>query len=183
MFTESFWNSVLLASFAGALSGLVAWILALRSSAVQKARDLQESTERTAAAIAKSHMELVSEVGALREKLQVVTAQVVPFNTAFQQILIAQLTHSHTPELDALMKKIGPPNTLTKEEEMRMHKLLHDRQHDLNGEISQEEREAALILPYVMRRAREEQAQMNRGEETHLRTVSVVDIKTDTDAE
>src|SRR4029077_854944 len=155
-----FVNSILIALITTVMGAVVTWLFVSRSNARQTARDVKDMAERNAETIAIGHAKLLTEVAELKEKLSLVTAQVVPFSTAFQQILVAQLTHAHTPELDALMAKIGPPITLTEVEEARMYRLLTERQADMEAEISQEEREAALILPYVMRRARAEQAQI-----------------------
>ncbi len=174
-----FWpalNSVVLVIIAAALSGIVTWIFALRSSAKEEAKLARERREKTAVLIEEKHLRLVADVAEVKEKLLLLTAQVVPFNTAFQQILISQLTHSHTPELDALMTKIGPPITLTEEEEARMYRLLNERQADMGEEISQEEREAALILPYVMHRARAEQLRLANTLQDRLAMVSMMDV-------
>jgi len=174
--SNPFINSIILAVVAAALSALSTWVFVLRANAKATARQVKEDAAKEAEKIAIGHQKLTDEVNVLKEKLTLVTAQVVPFNTAFQQILIAQLTHAHTPELDALMAKIGPPITLTVEEEKHLYKLLIERQKDLGPEISQEEREAALILPYVMRRARAEQEQIDLAEKAGLQMIGVVAV-------
>lgn len=97
----------------------------------------------------------------LETQLAVVSAAVVPISTAFQAILIKELTHFHTPEMDALLAKVGPPNVLTPVEQDRLGVLLKERTKDLGEAISQSEREAAAILPIVMKRAAVEQATMS----------------------
>jgi hypothetical protein len=93
----------------------------------------------------------------LETKLAVVSASVVPISTAFQAILIKELTHHVTPEMDALLVKLGPPSTLTPEEHDRLSIMLVERTNDYGSEISPSERDAAYILPVVMKRAQEEQ--------------------------
>lgn len=86
-----------------------------------------------------------------------VKASVVPITTAFQALLIKNLTHFHTPVMDALMVKVGPPNTLTTEESEQLARLLEEREADMDGEIPESERIAARILPGVMTLAKMEQ--------------------------
>jgi hypothetical protein len=89
----------------------------------------------------------------LEKQLALVSAAVVPISTAFQTILIKELTHYHTPELDALLLKIGPPATLSLVEVRRMEQLLIEREKQLDGTVSESERDAARMLPLVMKRA------------------------------
>jgi hypothetical protein len=170
---NSFTNSLVLLFIGAVLSAVVTWLFASRAAVLQLAKDNLAKAERQAEVIAEGHTKLEARVAELTERLSLVSAQVVPFSTAFQQILVAQLTHAHTPELDALMAKIGPPITLTEDEEREMYRLLTERQSDMGDEITQEEREAALILPYVMRRARAEQAQLAMAESVRLQMVGV----------
>ena len=90
----------------------------------------------------------------LEKQLAVISAAVVPISTAFQAVLIKELTHMHTPRLDALMLKIGPPSTLTEDEEEEMAHLLRERATDMGNLITDSERDAALMLPMVIKRAR-----------------------------
>lgn len=76
---------------------------------------------------------------------------VLPISTAFQQLLIKELTHPHTPELDHLLTLVGPPCQMTPAEQVRFTRLLAERAHDRT--ISALERDAAVMLPLVMRRA------------------------------
>jgi hypothetical protein len=120
-------------------------------------------TQRSASAkarvrIADASQKAVERISELENKLAVVTAAVVPISTAFQAILIKELTHSHTPELDDLLAKIGPPNVLSAIEDARMRVLLKERTVDQGPLISAAERDAAIMLPLVMARAKAEQA-------------------------
>lgn len=89
----------------------------------------------------------------LEKQLALVGAAVVPIATAFQAILIKELTHFHTPEMDLLLTKIGPPASLTEIEFARLIELLAQREIDLGDMISPSERDAARMLPMIMRRA------------------------------
>ena len=79
---------------------------------------------------------------------------VLPLSTAFQAILVKELTHFHTPEMDKLLAKLGPPYSLTLDDESRLTHLLLERMTDKGVEFDESEKEAALILPYVMKRVR-----------------------------
>lgn len=156
-FGNPFANSIILLILSILLGAVVSWMFKTKANARDEVIRAEERLRQEKVEIAAGHVALQKEVADLKDRLSLVSAQVVPFSTAFQQILVAQLTHSHTPRLDWLLKKIGPPITLTADEEKEMYDLLAIRQTELNGLIDQEEREAALILPYVMRRARAEQ--------------------------
>jgi len=110
----------------------------------------------------------------LENKIALVNAAVVPISTAFQAILIKELTHFHTPEMDALLVKIGPPNILNESEEKRLSIMLVERSKDLNGSISDSERDAATILPIVMKRAKAEQEILKTTESLNLISVATV---------
>lgn len=112
----------------------------------------KESVARVAAA--ESALKL--RVLALETQLAVVNQSIQPISVAFQAILIKQLTHYHTPKLDALLKKLGPPLCLTADEEVEIGRLLHERTRDMHDEIDQSERDAATMLPFVMARVRHE---------------------------
>lgn len=92
----------------------------------------------------------------LERQIAVLGQQVLPISTAFQAILIKQLTHYHTPELDELLRKVGPPFTLNAAEERQLAKLLEERTRDVDGLIDSSERDAAKMLPMIMARVRAE---------------------------
>lgn len=94
----------------------------------------------------------------LERQLAVIGQTVQPISTAFQALLIKQLTHFHTPELDALLVKLGPPYGLSPDEETRIAELLDQRTRDMGELIDDSERDAAHMLPYVIRRVRTESA-------------------------
>ena len=96
------------------------------------------------------------KITTLQTQLAVISAAVVPISTAFQSILIKELTHYHTPELDELMKRIGPPSQLNEIETARLEFLLTERSKDMAKEIPESERDAATMLPLVIKRAKAE---------------------------
>ena len=115
---------------------------------------------------------LHAEIAVLYEKFGLP----IPISTAFQTVLVKQMTHYHTPEMDGLMKKIGPPNTLTEAEEHRLTILLKERTQDMGSEITPSERDAAAILPMVMKRARIEADTLAGAEALKLRLVTVAAV-------
>lgn len=183
-------NSIAILVFGTALTVVTTWFWKSRDAAVRKA-------ER----IAEEHAKTVVRITELEQKLALVNQAVIPISTAFQAILIKELTHYHTPEMDALLVKVGPPITLTPEEEARLAVLLEERTRDMGPQISESERDAATILPAVMKRAREESESLEhdeafklkellkRAEELKLNLVSMVAVRglpvsenTDTDS-
>lgn len=101
---------------------------------------------------------LVARVSELEVKVGLVTQAVVPISTAFQAVLIKTLTHFHTPVVDALLAKLGPPYALTDEEAEQLRLALLDRERDMGDRITDEERDAAHILPAVIKRAKADAA-------------------------
>lgn len=95
-------------------------------------------------------------------RLSVIDAQVKPISTVFQEMLVKQLTHFHTPEMDKLLSRLGPPYALTTEEEERLKVLLKQRTKDMGEQITESERDAAIMLPYVMARVKKETQEMLR---------------------
>lgn len=136
-------NSVGVAALTTILSFMAAWFWWKKNEATKE-------SER----IARGHSELMGRVNDLERQLASVSQAVVPISTAFQAILIKELTHFHTPVMDALMVKVGPPNILTEEEEIQLAHALEERTRDMGTEISDSERDAAVMLPMVMKRAK-----------------------------
>lgn len=102
--------------------------------------------------------ELQDRVTALEKQLLAFSSEVQPISEAFRAILIKQLTHFHTPVLDALMQKIGPPNTLTEPEMKLLCDELQKREKDMGPMIDDSERNAAKLLPLLVERMRIETA-------------------------
>lgn len=107
--------------------------------------------------LAEENLALMRRVFELEKQQALLSQAVVPISLAFQTILVKNLTHFHTPEMDALLAKLGPPFVLTEPEEARLIKLLEERRVDMNGRIDDGERDAAQMLPMVMKRVRSEQ--------------------------
>jgi len=102
---------------------------------------------------------LRARITELERQLAVIGSTVEPISTAFQALLIKQLTHFHTPELDALLVKVGQQSyALEPEEEARLSELLEQRTKDMGKLIDDSERDAAHMLPFVIRRVRAEAA-------------------------
>jgi hypothetical protein len=119
----------------------------------------------------KSAQEKDERVRALELQIAILTQQVSPLWTAAQAILIKQMTHYHAPEMDELMRKVGPPFTLSADEEHRLYVLLEERTRDVDGMIDSSERDAAAMLPLVIRRVREE---LNlKAQDTQILVVAV----------
>lgn len=104
---------------------------------------------------------MMQRIVELETKSALTSAAMLPITTAFQAILIKELTHFHTPVMDALMEKLGPPFTLSEEEEAELIAALKQREADVNGRISDSERDAAHMLPMLMKRVRNEAAVMS----------------------
>lgn len=143
--TRALFNSVAVAVLGAILSFAAAWFWFNKNKAVAEAKRLAEEQSE----LQKRVMDLESQLSSVKQAVQ-------PISAAFQAILIKELTHFHTPELDELLTRVGPPSTLTPEEESRMAELLAARAKDLNGRIDEYEREAAVMLPMVLRRTKRE---------------------------
>ncbi len=130
---------------------------------IKLAADTLEATRRdNAALLAHAHQLLLLRVTELEKQAAVQGQQILPLWTAAQAILVKELTHFHTPEMDALMIKLGPPFILDEDEERRLEQLVDERQQDMSVDIPESEREAAGILRYLMKRARREMEILRR---------------------
>lgn len=103
------------------------------------------------------------QVSEIKVALGVIGATIQPLSVVFQAALTKQLTHMHTPEMDALLAMLDP-FVLTIEQEARLAVLLAERTRDMGGEISDSERDAAMMLPFVMKRVRAEKRLYGAGE-------------------
>src|SRR4249920_839391 len=119
---------------------------------------LKTRAEVKAAAFMAEHSRVLERLAELETKERLAGQVMSPIVTAFQALLVKQLTHDHAPEMDKLMVQVGPPDVLTDEERDRLMVLLARRARDMSMEISPNERDAAMILPIVMKMAAEEQA-------------------------
>jgi hypothetical protein len=164
--TSIFFQSIALLVFGSALTFIGTLFWWQKNQAVSKATSL-----------ARDHALLMDRVRAAEIQLAKMGETIVPISTAFQAILIKELTHFHTPEMDSLMQKIGPPNTLTPSEEKRLFNvLLPEREKDMGPQISDSERDAARILPAVTRRAKAESDALQFAQERNLKLISIASI-------
>jgi hypothetical protein len=162
---ESWLNSIGLVVVGAVLSLAVAVYMFRRTAALEDAKD-----------IAAEHKALIARVAELEAKLTLVNQTVVPINMAMQALLIKELTHYHTPEMDRLMEKLGPPATLTESDELRLALLLEERTRDMGPLITPGERDAAAILPIIVKRARAEAETLTGAEQLRLKLVTVAAV-------
>ena len=118
---------------------------------------------------------LTGRVSELEGQLSKMGESAVPISAAFRALLIKDLTHFHTPEMDELMVKLGPPYDLLDAEADRLSQLLAERSHDLSAMIDDNEREAAVMLPLVINRVRRDLEKSGIGAEPLIRLLVVSD--------
>jgi len=147
-------------------SGFVSFGFAFFWYRLSLARTEREKMEAKYAAI-------VLRVDTMDRQLALVGHDVVPISAALQQMLIKELTHFHTPVMDALMARLGPPSTLSEEEEAKLLRLLKEREIDMGDQISDSERDAAHILPVIMKRAKAEALALSERPSA-LQTVAIL---------
>lgn len=136
------YNSIGLVLLTSAVSFAASWFWYTKKARTDKVHDDEVVAGDTA-----------HRIQDLEKQLAVLTATFTPISEAFKAVLIKQLTHFHTPEMDALLEKAAK-NGLSNSEEKRLQQMLIARAQDLNGRIDSSEREAALMLPLVMNRVR-----------------------------
>ena len=163
--SEAMLNSIGLLVIGSLLSLAIALYMFRRSAVLQEAQ-----------VIAADHQRTLARVAELEVKLAMVNQSVVPLNMAMQAMLIKELTHYHTPEMDSLMQKLGPPNILTDPEETRLSILLEERTRDMGPTISPSERDAALILPAIVKRAKAEAETLAGAEAIKLRMITIAAV-------
>jgi uncharacterized protein YfkK (UPF0435 family) len=117
-----------------------------------------------------------AKIAELETKLAIVNQAVVPLNAAMQAMLIKELTHYHTPEMDELMRALGPPSTITEDERTRLTVLLEERSRDMGPLISDSERDAATILPIVIKRAQADAELLTGAAAMKLQLVTVAAV-------
>jgi hypothetical protein len=131
------------------IAASVSFLVALYWHHRGDAKALKEAESKQAEA-------LKEQVALLKSELELVRQAIVPISTAFQSLLIKELTHFHTPVMDALLTKIGPPYMLTDVEEKELVAALHDRMSEDSGLMTESERNAATMLPMVIKRVKSE---------------------------
>src|SRR6266478_4615942 len=114
--------------------------------------DTRQRTEQTR----HERDDVLARLVKIETSLAVIDQKVMPISTALQTILVKELTHFHTLRMDSLLARIGPPSELTDAEEAELTQALLERTQDMGHLISDSERDAAFILPAIMRRAKVE---------------------------
>lgn len=153
-------NSIGLIVIGSLVTAFWAWFWRFRTMTIKRLEDEKLAIAARAEKLAAEHKQLEAKVSELVNQLGLVSQVVTPINQAMQALLIRELTHVHTPELDALMANLPPAGVLTVEEEQRIAVLLRERAEELNGTIPESERDAAIILPYMIKRVRAEAAEI-----------------------
>lgn len=153
------WTLIIL-SVAGTLfAALIAFIAASywfrKNDEVRLAQELKNEAIARAAKLAEANLDHVARTTRLEQELASLKTAVVPISAAFQAILIKELTHYHTPVTDRLLEKLEN-GTLAPTEERELSVALEERTRDMNGDIPESERDAARMLPMVIKRVRAE---------------------------
>lgn len=173
--SQALWNSIGLLVIGSVITAFWAWFWRFRTRTVGRLEAEKLAVEARANKLAQEHKELVETVNELKNQLGLVSQVVTPINQAMQALLIRELTHARTPEMDALLAKLPPEGNLTTEEFTRLTVLLKERVELLNGSIPESEREAAIILPYIIKRVKAEAADIANAatEAPQLKIVAV----------
>ena len=176
-------NSIGLLVIGSMLAAFWTWFWKGRAATIERLEREKKAVTDMADKLAREHKELEEKVTALTNQLGLVSQVVTPINQAMQALLIRELTHYHTPELDALLAKLPPEGNLTDAEWLRLAALLKEREQELNGSIPESEREAALILPYIIKRVKAEAADIANAatEAPQLKIVAVPPETSDAD--
>lgn len=163
MTTDWIWpliNSTAMIVFAAIVGYLLNQRRDTRTAAVATALRLAEEEKAKAKDLAEAHDLLLARVIEAEKELAVFRATMstalLPVSAMFQAALVKHLTHNHTPEMDDLLARI---NDLSVTETERLHVLLKERVVEFDDpEIDDLERDAAVMMPYVMKRVRAEAA-------------------------
>lgn len=138
----------------------VATALRLVTEEKERANRLAAEERARAKELADAQALLLARVIEAEKELAVFKATMstalLPVSAMFQAALVTHLTHNHTPEMDDLLARI---NALTETEEQRLFVLLQERVVEFDDpEIGDLERDAAVMMPYVMKRVKAEAA-------------------------
>lgn len=94
--------------------------------------------------------ELERAVEQLQAKADAQAKAAIPIEAAMQAMLIAKLTNAHTPEGDALLKKVTD-DSLTPDDALKFAEAMTYRETDPDERIGEAQQLAAKILPDVIR--------------------------------
>lgn len=133
------------------IAAMVSFLVSLYWHSREDARAIRELQEKTV-------KEMEAQVTSLKTELELVRQAIVPISTAFQSLLIKELTHFHTPVMDAMLAKVGPPYALTDIEEKELIAALDERMKAEGDLMTESERDAAQMLPMVIKRVKAEAA-------------------------
>ena len=164
------------------LSFAAGWFWWKKNQAIAQANVDIAAAKDAARSIAEEHQKVLLRLVELETTAKLSAQQFSPIVTAFQAILVKQLTHPSKDELDQLLVKVGPPHILTPDESARLAVMLKERSHDMGSEITSTERESAEILPIVMKMAIAEQeniAAANLVSPAALKLITVLSVVTD----
>jgi hypothetical protein len=121
----------------------------------------------------------LNRIAELERLTSLMEISAVPVSLAMMALDIKRLTHFHTPEMDALLVKLGPPYTLDDEEADRLEVMLRERAQDRSDPlIDEEEREAAMRLPWVIKSVRRDRLRSGLDAEPLIRLLVVSDNST-----
>jgi hypothetical protein len=160
-----FVNSIALIIIAAMVTAVATWFWGTRTAAIIRAKEVEVA-----------HQALLVRTAALEEQLRRINDVVSPIYGVMQSLLVKELTHDHAPEMDELMRllELEPPD-LTKEADARLHKLLLQRSTDKT--IPQHERDSAMMLPVILKRARLEAEQRKEADRVlHEKDVVLVSV-------
>jgi hypothetical protein len=190
--TRDLFEKIILVVLASSLSYLAAWLKFRKDRGVKKEDDEDSESKASRAKLA-SDLETVQEgraadlettrhnravkleakaettddhLAKIDAELSALKSQIAPVNAAFTAILIKELTHFHTPVMDALMEKLGDEHslpTITDDEEAQLNSALKERMADMGPEISDNERDGAEMLPVMIRRKKREAQAVREG--------------------
>lgn len=120
--------------------------------------------------------ELEKSVSLLEERAANRDKEAIPITAAMQAMLIHKLTNPHTPEADALLKKLTD-ESLTVDDAKEFAEAMKEREEDMK--VSESQRLAAKILPDMVR-LRELAEVEAQDEDCEVKTVLVTVPKTET---
>jgi hypothetical protein len=127
----------------------------LVEEAKEAAKIVVEEAKEAARELAKEKAELANRISDLEMKLITLTTEVKPLSAAMLAVFTKELTHFHTPEMDALLVKFED-GAITDAGEERLLWLLEERSRELNGSIPESERDVATMFPMMMKRVKVE---------------------------
>lgn len=96
-------------------------------------------------------------------QLAVMSAEAKPVQAFMLQVAINKMTHFHTERMDELLSKVGPPSTLTADEEVELETLRQERMVEVHDVVDREEQILAEMFPLQRELAEIELAKIEDG--------------------